>query len=105
MSKQKPDGTYPYRPSNGTEGQMFADRFCDRCKHDDAFQKGGDAEDGCPIIAKTMSYYADDVQYPPEWISDDDCGLVNPRCTAYDPVETMQTIGMCRCTEVPEVKR
>ena len=62
---------------------MFMAQFCDRCKHDDEFQKSQDGEDGCKIILNTMHLYPDDKNYPPEWVSDDAVGLVNPRCTAF----------------------
>lgn len=78
---------YPYRPSNGTEGEIFMERFCYRCKRDAAFQENQDGEYGCPIILATMTHNVDEPGYPPEWISDDDCGLVNPRCTQFEPME------------------
>jgi len=31
--------TKPYRPSNGTEGDIFMSRFCARCERDRAFQE------------------------------------------------------------------
>ena len=76
---------YPYRPPNGTTGEIFMEAFCYRCKRDEEFQKKRDGG-GCPIIITTMLYDADDKHYPPEWISDDACGLVNPRCTAFEPI-------------------
>lgn len=86
MADQREDGLYPYRPSNGIEGDMFMERFCYRCKRDAAFQKSGDGEDGCQIILGTMSFYTDNAEFPREWVSDDNVGLVNPRCTAFEPI-------------------
>ncbi|GAG36146.1 unnamed protein product [marine sediment metagenome] len=79
--------SFPYRPANGTEGEMFMAEFCYRCKHDAAFQKSGDGEDGCDIVFKSMAFYKTDEGYPPEWVSDDNVGLVNSRCTAFEPIE------------------
>jgi hypothetical protein len=31
----------PYRPSNGTEGEMFQEQWCEKCEHDLAARKGG----------------------------------------------------------------
>ncbi len=77
MSKRKPAGTYPYRPSNGSEGCDFMEAFCMKCSED---------TDECEIIFRSEVHDADDPEYPPEWISDDAVGLVNPRCTAFKGV-------------------
>lgn len=58
-----------YRPSNGTEGEMFMQRWCGRCA----------AFDDCPIWIDTMTYDTDDPEYPAEWIYQGK----NPVCTAY----------------------
>lgn len=78
MSDQRPDGLYPYRPSNGTEGVMFMGRFCLKCKKD---------TDTCDIIFASECHDTTDPEYPPEWVSDDNIGLVNPRCTAFEEVK------------------
>jgi len=77
MSERRSDGLYPYRPSNGTEGAMFMDQFCLRCAVD---------TDTCEIIFRSECNYTEDPDYPPEWVSDDDVGLVNPRCTAFEEI-------------------
>lgn len=87
MTERKKDGTYPYRPANGTEGDFFMERFCYRCKRDEKFQKTMDAEDGCTIIAASMMFEPKESGYPKEWIADDACGLENPRCTALEKIE------------------
>lgn len=74
----------PYRPSNGTEGAGFMERFCNRCKRDALYRKTQDGEDGCTILLATLIYDVHDELYPPEWIADDSVGLVNPRCTAFE---------------------
>jgi len=55
-----------YRPSNGTEGMMFQEAFCMKCKHDnfDEYTMAG----GCEILANTMFFDRDDESYPKEWI-------------------------------------
>jgi len=78
MSKQGPETPgKPYRPSNGTEGMLFFESWCERCKNESD-------EAPCPIIAKTMIYETTDPEYPQEWIvGEDGWG----KCTAFDPVE------------------
>ena len=71
-----------YRPSCGSEGMDFMADFCDRCKHDYAFQKG--IGDSCLIAANTMAYQIGDPNYPKEWIDDPETG---PRCTAFVLIE------------------
>jgi hypothetical protein len=70
----------PYRPSNGTEGEMFMSDWCFRCERD----KDGD----CDILARTLAFNVDDPRYPKEWVckwapADDGFPLPIPRCTAF----------------------
>lgn len=87
--------TVPYRPSNGTEGEIFMSRFCARCKRDAKFQETQDAEDGCPILADSFFYGIDDPKYPKEWIIDPDAPPMwanqrgAPRCTAFEPIDAI----------------
>jgi len=64
-----------YRPSNGTEGMIFLDKFCDHCMHDDP-----DNEIYCEIIEKTMMFDVDDKGYPTEWRYGEDG---QPICTKF----------------------
>jgi len=68
---------------------MFMERFCYRCKHDADFQNNH-AGEGCGILSATMIYDPGDTAYPEEWVSDDDVGLVNPRCTAFEELEDVE---------------
>lgn len=63
----------PYRPSNGTEGEAFESRWCDRCAHHDP---DGDA---CDILLRAHFN-----EQPDEWIYVND----TPTCTAFrgDPL-------------------
>lgn len=71
----------PYRPSNGTEGEGFMERFCERCERDRRWRL--EERDPCPILSDTMLYGVEDPAYPKEWVVDDD-GHTNPRCTAFE---------------------
>ena len=61
--------TRPYRPSNGTEGEMFMAQHCDRCV----------LANGCQILPRTMLYDVEDAQYPREWVEQEK----GPICTAF----------------------
>lgn len=76
--------TERYRPTSGTEGAGFFERWCCRCARDKSMSEGKNFDDCtedevCPIIANTFAYDVDDPKYPVEWIVDAD----GPRCTAF----------------------
>lgn len=64
--------TTPYRPSNGSEGEWFMSRWCDRCVKDTNSRP-------CRILGRTLAFEIGDKHYPREWVQDDD----GPRCTAF----------------------
>lgn len=66
----------PYRPSNGTEGEMFQERFCYRCVKDDI-----ENENFCPILTAALWNSIGDTDYPVEWIYDH---AGHPTCKAFD---------------------
>lgn len=68
------------RPSNGTEGMIFMEHFCERCKRDAAFRDG--TGDSCQIAANTMAFDVSDSEYPAEWQYGEDG---QPKCTAFEP--------------------
>jgi hypothetical protein len=61
-----------YRPSNGTEGDIFDARFCSACTRDRPFGT-------CDVLTRTLIHQVSDPDYPTEWIIDDR----GPRCTAF----------------------
>ena len=65
----------PYRPSNGAEGEVFAEQFCDQCIYDNYPNKPL-----CDIIAKSMSLDIEHKDYPKEWIHN---GNGEPLCTKF----------------------
>ncbi len=70
----------PYRPSNGTEGVDFIERWCGRCLRDEAYRNG--TGDSCPIVADSLAIGdINDLRYPKEWVEDEPFG--NARCTAF----------------------
>jgi len=71
----------PYRPSNGTEGEMFSERYCERCAHDATYRRTFEAEDGCRILTSTLVYDVAEKGYPAEWVYDA-AGV--PTCTAFE---------------------
>jgi hypothetical protein len=68
--------TKPYQPSNGSEGDWFTSKFCDRCKHND-----DQVERYCDILTRAYWCLPSEPAYPSEWITDDS----GPRCTAFEP--------------------
>lgn len=70
----------PYRPANGTEGDFFDSAFCNHCVHDAGYRAGEPAAVACVIIAKSMAFGVDCVDYPREWQYGDDG---QPRCTKF----------------------
>lgn len=71
----------PYHPSNGTEGELFMDAFCERCVHDAVYQRTNSPGTGCPIIVATMLEDYDSPDYPKEWIH---TAEGEPVCTAFE---------------------
>ncbi|HEY9804796.1 MAG TPA: hypothetical protein V6D25_30970 [Leptolyngbyaceae cyanobacterium] len=65
-----------YRPSNGAEGQIFMNRWCNKCKRNSEV-----LQVYCDIL--TMAYRK---EQPPEWIYHDN----KPICTAFSPREPHQ---------------
>lgn len=74
-----------YRPSNGTEGEMFRAKFCERC----ALLDVEDEEFGmrtCAILGDVFAFQIQEKEYPKQWCYDDDG---KPTCTAFlcEPIE------------------
>ena len=67
----KPHTGEKWRPSNGTEGDLFFTAMCSRCN----------AKETCPIPAQTMAFDTGDDEYPEEWCIDN---FGQPTCTAFD---------------------
>lgn len=95
--------TRPYRPSNGTEGDYFFEKFCARCVGERAARANPEGVDGCPILTATFALGVDDPGYPSEWVQNEGpWETADPRCTAF--VEDFgQTIPPPRCTETPDL--
>ena len=63
-----------FMPSNGSQGEVFMDDWCYRCKHD-AFDRGGDS---CDILSLALIS-----EQPEEWKYIDG----RPACTAFEEWE------------------
>lgn len=72
----------PYRPSNGTEGEIFMGQWCANCKRDAARRADPEAGDGCLIPVYAMALKIGDPSYPREWVRGSDG---HGRCTAFKP--------------------
>lgn len=77
----------PYRPSNGTEGEVFMAHWCETCRHyaEVAFAESlGVNPRDCAndIIFKAMCHEPGEPEYPTQWQYGEDG---QPRCTAHEP--------------------
>lgn len=63
-----------YRPSNGTEGGLFMERYCHQCRRDSE-------ERPCEILTRAVWADIDDPEYPAEWQYSDSR---QPMCTALE---------------------
>lgn len=64
-----------YRPSNGTEGAAFIEKWCGTCARDKVCSEGKDIDECtddelCDILAKTFVFELDNPNYPGEWVYD-----------------------------------
>lgn len=69
--------TEPYRPSNGTEGEIFYAHWCAHCHREQGARN-------CRIFGRSMAFNVGDPGYPKEWVRDAGDWPGNPRCTAYE---------------------
>lgn len=69
-----------YRPSNGTEGEIFQSLWCAKCAFEKAYRDSDGDQPGCEILTATMIYGVDSPGYPEHWIYDGDG---QPKCTAF----------------------
>lgn len=56
-----------FQPSNGTEGMIFTEAFCERCIHEKFVHTGEYGDLQCEIFSNTMLYNVNDKEYPQEW--------------------------------------
>ena len=69
-----------YRPSNGTEGMFFEDKFCSNCIHEKYCHTGDENDLQCKILINAFMYDQRDKEYPKEWVYD---ANGQPTCTAF----------------------
>lgn len=70
----------PFRPSNGTEGMIFMDAFCEQCIHEKYSHTQNDADKKCDLMSAAMIFDIGDDDYPKEWVHDMEGW---PICTAW----------------------
>jgi hypothetical protein len=66
-----------YRPSNGTEGMIFTEQFCDHCLHENP---DPNSRRKCELLTASMCFAPTEPEYPKEWIYD---ALGHPVCTKF----------------------
>lgn len=83
----------PYRPSNGTEGEIFDAVYCENCARDRRYRETLDGRDGCNILVHALAYDLNHPEYPKEWVYL--AGV--PTCTAFAAEES--DIPLPRCPD------
>jgi hypothetical protein len=73
-AEKNPLAGTPFRPSNGTEGELFRDKYCSLCEKDQV-------PEGCKIQLRTMAFGIDEPEYPKEWVHNSEGYAI---CTAFD---------------------
>ena len=74
------DQKQKYRPSNGSEGMAFQEKFCESCIHEKFIHTAADGDKQCDILSRSMIYDVEDFDYPEEWIYD---RHDRPTCTKF----------------------
>ncbi len=87
-------GHKSFRPSNGTEGDIFMGQWCEHCsKH----APGDDVD--CHILRDALATSMDDQHYPPEWIY----RVGVPACTAFVRQSDPADVPVPRCENTPDM--
>lgn len=81
----------PYRPSNGTEGDIFQARWCAGCRH----RQTRDGN-GCLIELSAWAYDLGEEGYPSEWQYG---ANGQPRCTAFEDRHRPARTPRCKATD------
>jgi len=69
-----------FRPSNGTEGCFFEDKFCSQCRNEKFMHTQDTNDKQCDILNDALTFDLDEEKYPKEWTYDE---AGDPTCTAY----------------------
>lgn len=69
-----------FRPSNGTEGMIFMDAFCEHCINEKWCHTQNDDDKKCDILSNSMLYDPGEPGYPEEWVYNEEGW---PVCTAW----------------------
>lgn len=87
----------PYRPSNGTEGEIFMSAWCNHCYFEDIHDPH--SEMNCGIITLTHALDIGDEDYPKEWVFDESG---KPKCTAFSLRGAKETVEP-RCEKTADM--
>lgn len=84
----------PYRPSNGTEGEIFQEQHCYRCRREQ------EENNPCDILTRSLIFSVDDADYPVEWVYDREG---RPTCMAFHDVLSDEPAAVARCPETMDL--
>lgn len=92
IGPQRAQELKPYRPSSGTEGMMFTEKWCERCA------RYGEEGEGCNIWLLSCIHSTSHPDYPKEWVTGDRgaTALSEAMCTAFTTVIKHGICSRCR---------
>jgi hypothetical protein len=88
-----------YRPSNGTEGDQFINRFCDHCAYEKFIHTSNSNDLKCEILSKSLLYNINEAEYPEEWQYN---SRNKPICTQYKKYDWNKDVGEKEPPSPPE---
>jgi hypothetical protein len=68
-----------YEPSNGTEGEIFMEKFCYQCKNELFIHTNNESHHKCDILNRALTYTRYEPDYPKEWVIENS----EPTCKAH----------------------
>jgi len=74
-----------YRPSNGTEAELFFEKFCYGCKHYVEDETTGSMDCNLNIILAAEINNFEDPNFPDEWRYDENG---TPTCTNFQQIDS-----------------
>lgn len=80
--ERRPRTNWKWRPSNGTEGEIFQEQFCENCVHDRAYREDKTRGVPCKVLTMIMACDIGDPEYPEEFSEKDG----DRRCTKFQRV-------------------
>ena len=81
----------PYRPSNGTEMQIFQCNWCEKCEW---WPLAPADPNQCGIFAMAIVHEVEDPEYPKEWVVESEDNPFFGVCTAFVERDTDEAAAL-----------